>query len=103
LLEKEADQAEIKARKQAQEDTTEVVPNSPGRPSTPPGNIQLTEPYAVRQVELRRRRATEETTSEGKDSFIDVKSSEWTLIPSRRDLAGAALDTGTLFIDETEG
>jgi hypothetical protein len=29
------------------------------------GNIQLTEPYAVRQVELRRRRATEETTSEG--------------------------------------
>ena len=35
--EKEADKAEIEARKQAQEDTTEVVPNSAGCPSTPPG------------------------------------------------------------------
>jgi hypothetical protein len=35
--EKEADQAEIKARKQTQEDTTEVVPNSSGYPSTLPG------------------------------------------------------------------
>jgi hypothetical protein len=35
--EKEADKAEIEARKQAQEGITEVVPNSPGCPSTPPG------------------------------------------------------------------
>jgi len=35
--EKEADKAEMEAQKQAQEDTTEVVPNSPGCPSTPPG------------------------------------------------------------------
>ena len=35
--EKDVDQAEIRARKWTQEDTTEVVPNSPGCPSTPPG------------------------------------------------------------------
>jgi hypothetical protein len=35
--EKEADKAEIEARKQAQEGITEVVPNSPGCPSTPLG------------------------------------------------------------------
>jgi hypothetical protein len=34
--EKEADKAEMDARKQAQEDAVEVVPNSPGCPSTPP-------------------------------------------------------------------
>jgi hypothetical protein len=34
--EKEVDKAEIEARKQTREDTIEVVPHSPGCPSTPP-------------------------------------------------------------------